>query len=244
MCGATDDQKEISDSQQQMYKTLNDNYTTVFGQAQDILKTLTSSFTPILNAGPMQEGMTPEQKTALNTAQFENINAQSAAAQRAVAQSLAARGGGNTVLPSSVSTNALNAPITAAATARAAAANNTINQSYALGRQNWQQAINVLSGTAGLLNPTGYSSTAISGGNAAANTANQIAQANNSIWNGVIGAIGSVGGAALGNVGSISNLFNKAPSLPYQQWYNNPQATISSAPLTSTIPSIPMPSYA
>jgi hypothetical protein len=210
MCGSTSGQQQISDSQQQMYQTLNQNYATTFGQDQAITSALTAQFQPILAAGPNQQGFSPGETQALNTGATENIAQNYAQAQKATAQQLAARGGGNTLLPSSVSANIL-AQGTNAAAAQRASAQNTIQQaSYAQGYQNWQQAAGVLSNTAGLINPLGYAGASTGAGTAAANTANQIAQQQNSIWNAAIGALGSVGGAALGNPAGLTSLFSKS----------------------------------
>jgi len=203
MCGATDTQKEIGDEQQKMYKNLNDHFAETFAQSQDILKALNDSFMPIMQAGPMQEGYTDAQKTAINAPQLQTVNDEYAKAQRATAQLLAARGGGNTLLPSSVDANLLARNTLEAAKQRTGIQSNTLNQSYALGRQNWQAATGVLTNTAQITSPLGYAGASTNAGSAAANTANQIAMANNSVWNSAIGALGSVGGAALGNWGAL-----------------------------------------
>jgi hypothetical protein len=65
---------------------------------------------------------------------------------------------------------------------------------YSTGRQNWQQAGSGLLTIAGGENPLGFESAGTQSGTAAADTANQIAQAQNSWVNAAIGA----GGAALG----------------------------------------------
>jgi hypothetical protein len=211
MCGSSGQQQQISDSQQQMYQTLNQNYATTFGQDQAITSALTAQFQPILAAGPNQQGFSPGETQTLNTAATENIAQNYAQAQKATAQQLAARGGGNTLLPSSVSANIL-AQGTNSAAAQRASAQNTIQQaSYAQGYKNWNQAASVLSNTAGLINPLGYAGASTGAGTAAATTANQIASQQNSIWNAAIGALGSVGGAALGN---WSNIFPKTPAAP------------------------------
>lgn len=209
MCGSTGEQQAISFAQQQMYTNLNNNYATTFGQQQDILKAMTDAFTPIFQAGPNQQGMTQAQQDTLNQAQYQTINQQYAQAQRATAQQLAARGGGNALLPSSTTANALAAGTNMAAQNRAAVASNTVNQSYALGRQNWTAATSALSCIAGMTNPLGYAGASTGAGSAAATTANQMAQQSNSIWTGAMGALGSLGSAALGNWGA---LFPKAAS--------------------------------
>jgi hypothetical protein len=197
MCGSTGQQQQISDAQQQMYTTLTNNYNTAFGQDQAITSALTAQFQPILAAGPSQTGFSTGENTSLNTSASENIAQNYAAAQKATAQVLASRGGGNTLLPSSVNANLL-AQNTNEAAQQRSQAQNTINQAnYAQGYQNWQTAANVLGQTASLINPLGYASSATNAGTAAATTANQIAQQNNSVWNAAIGALGSLGGAAV-----------------------------------------------
>lgn len=198
MCGATDQQQQITDEQQNFYKQLNDEYTQVFGQNQAITGALTSAFMPILQAGPSQTGFSAAEEQALRTQNTEGVATDYAQAQKATAQILAARGGGNTLLPSSVNANLLAANANAAAATRAQGENQITLQNYQQGYQNWQAAANVLGSTAGLLNPTGYSAQATSAGGAAATSANQIAQANFAPWGAAMGALGSVAGMAAG----------------------------------------------
>lgn len=201
MCGANDQQTQISDAEQQFYQNLTQQYSTVFGQNQAITGALTQAFTPILQAGPSQTGFSPSQETALETQNTEGAATNYAQAQKATAQILASRGGGNTLLPSSVDASLL-AQNTNAAAAQRAQGQNTITQAnYAQGYSNWQTAANLLGSTAGLLNPTAYSGVATTAGNNAATAANNIALASNSPWNAAFGALGSVGGAALGKWG-------------------------------------------
>ena len=206
MCGATQQQTDISDEQQQFYKTLSDEYSTIFGQSQGITSALTSAFLPILQAGPSQTGFSPSQENALRTQNTENVTTDYAQAQRATAQILAAKGGGNTMLPSSVTSNIL-AQNTNAAAAQRAQGENTITQAnYAQGYNNWATASNVLGSTAGLLNPNAYSGSATNAGSAASTTANQIAQANFAPWGALTGAAGSILGGKFGQ-----NLLGKIP---------------------------------
>jgi hypothetical protein len=206
MCGSTNDQKDIEQSQQQMYDTLNKNYATAFGQFQELQTALTSAFMPILQAGPSQTGFSPSQDTALRTQNTEGVATDFAQSQKATAQELAARGGGNTLLPDSISANMLAGNANAAAATRATSDLNITNQNYQQGYQNWQSAANMLAGTASAWNPNSFGSTATTGGSAAATSANNIAAASNSIWNSVIGGVASIGGAALGNPTAITKL--------------------------------------
>ena len=204
MCGATQQQTDISNEQQQFYKTLSDQYSTIFGQSQAITGALTSAFMPILQAGPSQTGFSASEENALRTQNTQNVATDYAQAQRATAQILAAKGGGNTMLPSSVTSNILANNANAAAATRATGENAITQANYAQGYQNWNTAANALGSTAGLINPNSYSGSATTAGNSAANTANQISQANFAPWGALAGAAGSVLGGAVS--GGMSNL--------------------------------------
>lgn len=198
MCGPSSQEKEITNEQQDFYKTLNQQYSTVFGQNQQILGALTSSFQPILQAGPSQTGFSPSEANALKTQNTENVATNYAQAQKATAQMLAARGGGNTFLPSSVSQNLLAQNANQAAAQRAAGQSQITQANYQQGYQNWQQAANVLGNTASQLNPNAYAGNALSAGNQAATSASNMAQQSFAPWGAAMGALGSVAGAAAG----------------------------------------------
>jgi len=201
MCGATQQQQDITDEQQAFYKQLTDQYATVFGQNQAITGALTSAFTPILQAGPSQTGFSDSQRTALETQNTENVATDYAQAQKATAGILAARGGGNTLLPSSVDANLLAQNTNAAASQRAAGQNQITQANYAQGYQNWGTAANVLGSTAGLLNPTGLAGAATGAGGAASTSAAAVASSAFAPWGAAFGALGAVGGAATGAYG-------------------------------------------
>lgn len=198
MCGASKEQTQVSNEEQQFYKTLTDHYNTIFGESQEITGALTREFTPILAAGPSQTGFSPSEDTALRTQNTENVATDYAQAQRATANILAARGGGDAMLPSSVDANILAQNANAAAATRASGENQITQANYERGYQNWQSAANVLGSTAGLINPTSYASTATGAGTAAMTGATDIANASNSPWNAAFGALGAIGGGLAG----------------------------------------------
>ena len=134
----------------------------------------------------------------MQTQNTQNVATDYAQAQKATAQILAARGGGNTMLPSSVTANILAQNTNAAAASRVSGSNTITQANYAQGYQNWNTAANVLGTTAGLLNPNAYSSSATTAGNSAATTANQIAQANFAPWGALTGAAGAILGGKVG----------------------------------------------
>lgn len=209
MCGSTGSQNEIEKAQQDFYNTLTQQYSQIFGQQQGIVSALTSQFQPILAAGPGQAGFSAPQEQAMRTQNAETVATDYAQAQKATAQALAGRGGGNTFLPSSVNANILAQKANAAAAQRAQGENTITQANYAQGYQNWQTAANVLGSTAQLINPTSYSGQATGAGSAAGTTANQIAQANFAPWGAGIGAAGAILGGATGS----KFLGNVAPSM-------------------------------
>jgi len=198
MCGDNTDLKNISTEQDDFYKKLSAQYDTVFGQNQAILGTLTSAFTPILEAGPSQLGFSSQQETAMRTQNLESTATNYAQAQRATANILAARGGGNTLLPSSVDANLIAQNAAAAAAQRTQGDLAITNANYDRGYQNWNTAANVLGSTAGLLNPTGYAGVTTNAGSAAATTAKAAADVAFAPWGAAFGALGAIGGAAAG----------------------------------------------
>jgi hypothetical protein len=215
MCGgASDSEKGIGADETAFYKNLTNQYSTVFGQNQAITGALTSAFTPILAAGPGQTGFTPSETNSLNTTAAENIGTNYAQAQRATAQALAGRGGGNTLLPDSVSANMVAANTREAAQQRSLAQNQIVQNNYAQGRQNWLSAANSLGGVANILNPTSYASPTISAGSNAFGAEDTINNSNNSLWKTAIGALGSVAGQAVGGLdfGKMWGSWGKQPA--------------------------------
>jgi hypothetical protein len=254
MCGPSSQEKDITASQQEMYDTLSQGYKTTFGQQQAITGALTQMFTPILQAGPSQTGMSPSEENALRTQATEGTATDYAAAQRATAQALAARGGGNSMLPDSTAAQVLAGNANAMARQQSQQQLGITAQNYAQGYQNWQAATNALSNTASLINPLGYAGSSTQAGQVAGQSAQTMASQSNSIWNAAIGALGGIGGAALGNPSGIMSMFSKGgaatPGFNWATNYANPlnqvatintpasgTALIPSQPLSGTMPS-------
>src|ERR1700729_4316538 len=136
MCGSNQQQEDVTNEQNAFYQQLTQQYSTVFGENQAITGALTSAFTPILQAGPSQTGFAPTEENALQTQNTENVATNYAQAQKATADILAARGGGNTLLPSSVDSTILAQNANQAAAQRATGQNTITQANYAQGYQN------------------------------------------------------------------------------------------------------------
>jgi hypothetical protein len=197
MCGATQEQKQMQASQAKFYDEMTANYKAVFGQQQAILAALTAQFKPILEAGPSQRGFSQEQRDAMETASIENVGRNFAHAKQTLEENLAARGGDD-FLPSGADTQLETELSATAAEDRSSQQNQIVQADYNQGHQNWAFATGALSQVANELNPVGTSNSATGAGEAAATTANQIAQASNSIWGSVIGGLSGIAGQAVG----------------------------------------------
>ena len=198
MCGTSEDQTEISSEQKEFYKDLNDQYSSIFGQNQAIVGALTSAFMPILQAGPSQTGFSPSQENAMRTQNIENVATDYAQAQKATAQILAARGGGDTLLPSSVDANLIANNTAAAAAQRSQGDLAITNANYDRGYQNWNTAASVLGSTAQLINPNAYAGSITTAGNSAYDSAYKNAQTAFQPWGAAFNVLGSAAGMASG----------------------------------------------
>jgi hypothetical protein len=200
MCGPTHEQKDLAAAQTDFYHEMTNEATAAFGKQTAITGALTSTFLPILQAGPNQQGFNPAETTALNTNAAEGVGAQFRNAAAATGREMAAQGGGNEFLPSGEKTEIQAENRDRAAATLSSEQNQILQSNYQTGRANFTQAANELGGTASIINPTGVANSATGAGQAAGTTLNQIQQANASPWTAAISALGGVAGAAAGNI--------------------------------------------
>lgn len=205
-CGSSAGQKDIGSEQSAVYKQITQQSQQVFGDSSSVFKDLMSTFAPTLAAGPNQEGFSQAEKSALQSAAITNTGNAYRNAKQAVGESLAAQGGGNVGDVTGGSKTAIQLGLAENAANETSGELNKIDQAdYAIGRQNYAEAASGLAGSTGTFNPaTSMAGAATSSGEAAANTANQIAQQDNSWVSSVTGALGGIAGAAL--TGGMSTL--------------------------------------
>jgi hypothetical protein len=198
MCGAAPQQTQIEQQQQQFMSEAMQEQQTSWGQDQDILAQMRSVYAPIFAKGPDQEGFSPEEKANLNTQVTDQTAQNYGQAAQAVGEQLAAQGGGNIAIPSGATATIKGELASSAASQEASQRLGITQSSYTQGYQNWLNAAQGMNTTAQMVSPVSFSGAATSAGGAAASTANQIAQENNSWINAAIGAAGEIGGMALG----------------------------------------------
>lgn len=204
-CGSTDAQNQIQGEQMSAYSTMQAEAQQVFGENNALYQRMVSAFEPILQAGINQEGMSAPEKAALETEATEGVATNYQKAAAAARATGAGAGGGNIDIPSGQTRQLEGEVANAAAAEQSNLENKITEEDYALGRENYLTAVSGLQGAGRTLDPaTSFESNATAGGNAAANTANQIAQADNAPIDAAIGAVGALGGAVISeNPGNI-----------------------------------------
>ncbi len=202
--GASDQQKELEQEQASFYKTLSAQQATAFGAQQALFGAIRSVYDPIVAAGPNQYGFSSAEDKTLRTQATEGTAANYRAAEKATSEALAARGGGNTFLPSGAEAD-IHSRVAGAAAGQESAENLGITQTgYEVGRQNFDKATGVEMGIASGYNPLGYANAATGAGNSAFNMASEIQKANAaaSPWGTIGGLVGGVVGGFAGPFGS------------------------------------------
>lgn len=195
LCGGpTAAQQQLQTAQSNYYNTMTQEAESVFGQDQALYSYLTSTFEPIINAGPNQQGFSQEELNTLNSSAITTTGQNYANAAKAVNEQIAAEGGGNTFIPSGANNQLKEEVATSAAALTSQEESQILQAGYQQGYNEYEAAVagleggaNVLSGSAALSN------SANNAGSAASQTANEIAQEDNS-W---MGAIGGLLGAGL-----------------------------------------------
>lgn len=215
--GASAQQNDLAASQTQFYNTLQQQQQQQFGQQSALYNSIRSVYDPIVAAGPNQYGFGAAEDTALRTQASEGTAAQYQQANSATQSALAARGGGNSFLPSGVNAD-ISAKVSGAAAQQESSQQLGItNEGYQVGRQNFQNATNTEMGIAAGYNPLGFAGAATQAGTSAFNSATEIQKANAaaSPWGTIGGLVGGVAGAFAGNPGlgaSIGGFLGNAGS--------------------------------
>lgn len=205
-CGADSSQKQIEQQQQSFSNQVQQQASQVFGNSSTVFSDLMNTFAPTIAAGPSQEGFSAAEKSNLNSQAITNTGVAYRNAKTAVGQAQSAQGGGNTPDVSGGSKVATDLGVATSAAQQTSNELGQINEAdYATGRQNYDTAVQGLTAAPGVYGTSASLDNAqVNSSNAAANTANQIASANNSWIQGVTGALGGIAGGVAS--GGMSNL--------------------------------------
>ena len=188
--------------------TMTSNYNTLFAGQSNIIKSLTDAFTPITNAGVNQYGFSAAEDAALRTQAGEKTAGAFASSERALQNRIAAQGGGNNFLPSGAAAQLENQNYTEAAAVQSGENLAITKAGYDTGRSNFNEAAGVLSGAAGMLNPTAGGSAAAGAGSSAFSALDTVNKENQAGSFGAIAA-GLLGGAIDAGIGSGTGFLSK-----------------------------------
>jgi hypothetical protein len=209
-CGASAAQTAAQQNEANLSNSLMSDFSTVFGQNQNILGSITQAFQPIIAAGPNQQGFSPAELTSMQTQATDATSQGAQNAQIAAAAKNATTGGSN--LPSGVQEQ-IQASLNNSAAQENAREQGAITQAnYATGRQNFFNAVGGdVSASQGLEGAaSNFAGQTNSANQAALAGADQIAAANRAWEAPVFGLLGSALGVATGNpaalLGGISSL--------------------------------------
>ena len=195
-CGATSAETQIQAAQAAYYTQMTANAQQEFGDAATIFSQLSSQFSPILAAGPNQQGYSPAEIAQLNSQAATGIGQEAAMAKESL-NSQTASLGGSANLPSGAALEADTGVAVGAGQQLAGTELNTQLQSEELGQQNWLNAAKILGGATGTFSQTaGLEGAANTGGADAFTSAQGIQQANDQWAGDLTSVIGSAAGAA------------------------------------------------
>lgn len=216
MCGATSQQKDIASQQSSLFTTATQQAQAIFGNSSSIFNDLTSTFAPIVAAGPNQQGFSPAELAADRTQVTEGTAQTYEKAGKALGEQQAAQGGGNAYIPSGANQQQKEELASAAAQQESSQQLQVTQADYAQGRNNWAAAASGLEGAPSVFGPaTGALGAATQAGGAAQTAANDVSTQNNSWINATIGALGAVAGSAakagIPSRGGSDTITNPAP---------------------------------
>jgi hypothetical protein len=216
LCGPSAQQTQLASQQASFMTQLQTQASQAFGTASAVLNSLVSTFTPTIQAGPNQQGMSPAELAARNAAVIQNAGIAAKNAKAAVGNEEAAVGGGNVSLPSGAKIGADLSVAENAANQTSTGLNQVEQENYTLGRENYDNAVKGLEGSTSVLNPvTSADNAASTSGTVASNQANANEQASTSWMAPVASVLGDVASVATGGI--IKGIQNPTSNATQQQ---------------------------
>ena len=153
MCGATSGQQGVANQQTSLFQQMTNQAQQVFGSSSQVFQDLTNAFSPVVEAGPNQEGFSAAEKSNLDSSAITNTAQAYKNASQAVKENESAVGGGNVDLPGGAQVGADLSVANQGAKQTASELNQINEADYSTGRQNFFQAASDLSGAPSVFNP-------------------------------------------------------------------------------------------
>jgi hypothetical protein len=204
MCGPSSSEKSLQQMSQSFSSLLQGNYSTLFGNQLDVLNSIKSSLSPILAAGPNQQGFSAAELAARNTAAINNAGAASRNAAQAVGNFTAGRGGGGgTGILSGVDAQLKTAVASSAENNLATAQNNITAENYATGRENYFRAEGGMDQLAAGYSPNAAANAGIEANKTSFGEASTIQQQQQQEDQMIAGGVEALAGGVVGGIGNL-----------------------------------------
>lgn len=192
MCGSTSQQNVIEQEQQAEYQKMQEMTAQQYADQKAIYKPMEDQFQSIFAKGPNAGGFSDEERNTLNSQTVEGTAQNSAAAERAANEDIAAQGGVD--LPSGADVQLKSQVRQGLADEQSREETQVKEADYNQGYDEWKNAGEGLMSIAAGENPLGFANATTSSGAAAGTTANEIAEEQNSWINAALGAAGAAAG--------------------------------------------------
>ena len=197
MCGASAGQKASASAASALSVQMAAQSATVFGASSQIFNSLNAAFSPIVAAGPSQQGFSAQEASNLNSEAITQTGTEYKNEKEALGNAQAAQGGGNVALPSGTTTAADEQLAANAGNQTASELSQITQANYAQGNANYKAAVTGEEALPDVYNTANSAGTTATGASSNAGTQqNQVSQESNSWMSLVSGALGDVAGVA------------------------------------------------
>ena len=180
MCGPSSQEEQLAGSESSFMQTLQSNYATNFAEQQNVLANLNQTLSPIVAAGPNQQGFSPSELDALNTQAIDTTGQNYKQAAVALNDETAGRNDSGNLPQSGVDQQLQEGLASSAAGQLSGEELGITQQNYATGRSNFQNAVGGEEALAGQYNPVSTGGLANNAGATAFGEENTINQQANS----------------------------------------------------------------
>lgn len=204
MCGPSSSETSLQQMSQSFSSLLQGNYSTLFGNQLDVLNNINKSLSPILAAGPSQQGFSSQELAALNTQAINSAGAASRNAQQAVGNFTAGRGGGGgTGILSGVDAQLKSAVASSSENQLATAQNNITQANYNQGNANYWRAEGGMDQLAAGYSPNAAANAGIEANKTSFGEASTIQQQQQQEDQMIAGGAEALAGGVVGGIGNL-----------------------------------------
>ncbi len=214
MCGPSSEMQGLETQSADFSKILQQDFGTRFQDQSNLLSQLNQSLSPIIAAGPGQQGMTPEEKAARTTEAINTSGGNYRNALQGVQLTLAGRGGGGADpagIGSGIEDQIRGSIASAGANQLSTAENQITSENYALGRDQYNRAMGGGQTLAGLYDPQQFGQMSGSASGQAFSEADKIQTMKNQREAAIAGGITSLATSAF--TGGMSALAGGIPKM-------------------------------